>query len=280
MKIFKNKFFIIILSISLFLTILTSTLSVMGYTDPIKNALNTVTVPFRYTGQKISESIKGFKSYFASVKMLQNENESLRAQMIELEAKLVEKEAAIEENRRLRDYLEMKDTFSSFKLTEALVIGVEGENHTTFLTLNKGKNDGINIGMPVMVKEGLVGSVCDIGANWSRVRLANEASSSVGAYVQRSGELGVLCGDIAYKDTGYCTLGYLSEKADIRVGDLIYTSGEGSVYPSGIFVGTVTDISFNEYTREKNATVECAVDFESLKYVVITTDFGETGEQK
>lgn len=278
MKLFKNKFFIIILSIALFLTILTSTLSVMGQTDPIKNVLNTVTVPFRFAGQKISESISGFKSYFASVKRLQGENESLRAEINSLEGKLVEKEAAIEENRRLRDYLEMKDTFSSFKLTEALVIGVEGENHTTFLTLNKGKKDGINIGMAVMVKEGLVGSVCDVGSNWSRIRLANEASASAGAYVQRSGEIGVLCGDIAYKDTGYCTLNYLSEDADIKVGDLIYTSGEGSVYPSGIFIGRVTEVKTDGYSREKIATVQCAVDFESLKYVVVITDFGGSGE--
>lgn len=278
MKIFKNRFFIVILSIALFLTILTSTLSVMGYTDPIKNVLNTVTVPLRYAGQKVSESINGFRNYFVSVKGLQAENEELRSTVNDLKNQLVEKGAAIEENRRLREYLEMKDNYSSFKLTEALVIGVEGENHTTFLTLNMGTDDGIRIGMPVMVKEGLVGSVSDAGSNWSRVRLVNEASASAGAYVQRSGEIGVLCGDIANKDTGYCTLNYLSEKADIKVGDLIYTSGEGSIYPSGIFIGRVTEIKTDGYSREKMATVECAVDFEGLRYVVVITDFGESGE--
>ena len=278
MKIFKNKFFIVILSISLFLTILTATLSVMGQTDPIKNALNTITVPLRYAGGWISEAIYGFKSYFTAVETLQDENESLRAEVEALEGELADKDATKEENKRLRDYLEMKETYSDFKLTEALVIGVEGESHTTFLTLNKGKNDGIEIGMAVMVKEGLVGSVCDAGGNWSRVRVLNEASASAGAYVQRSGETGVLCGDIAYKDTGFCTLKYLSEDADIEVGDLIYTSGEGSVYPSGIFIGKVTDVKSDGFSRTKSATVECAVDTGSLKYVVVITDHGVSGE--
>ena len=277
-KIFKNKFFIIILSISIFLTILTSTLSIMGLTDPIKNVLNTLTLPLRFAGQKVSESIDGFKSYFTAVEKLQDENESLRAEIDRLEGELVDKEAAKEENERLRDYLEMKDTFSDFKLTEALVIGVEGENHTTFLTLNKGQKDGIDVGMAVMVKDGLVGSVCDAGGNWSRVRVVNEASASAGVYVQRSGESGVLCGDIAFKDTGYCTLKYLREDADVENGDLVYTSGVGSVYPSGIFIGKVIEVKSDGFSRTKIASVECAVDFENLKYVVVITDFGAQGE--
>ena len=250
----------------------------MGQTDPIKNALNTVTLPFRYAGQWLSNGMDGFKKYFSSIDDLQNENESLRAEIEVLEGELEDSKAAKEENKRLREYLEMKDSFSDFKLAEALIIGVEGENHTSFLTLNKGKNDGIEIGMAVMVKDGLVGSVCDVGNNWSRVRILNEASASAGVYIQRSGATGVLSGDIVYKDTGECTLKYLSNDADVVIGDLVYTSGEGSVYPGGIFVGEVTDVKEDGFSRTKIATVKCAVDISSLKYVVIVTDFGE-GDQ-
>ena len=275
MKIFKNKFFIVILSISLFLTILTATLSIMGQTDPIKNVLNTVTLPFRYAGQWVSDGIEGFKRYFTSIDELQSENESLRDEIDALEGELEDSKAAKEENKRLREYLEMKEKFSDFKLAEALIIGVEGENHTSFLTLNTVKNDGIEIGMAVMVRDGLVGSVCDAGGNWSRVRVLNEASASAGVYIQRSGATGVLSGDIAYKDTGECTLKYLSNDADVAIGDLVYTSGEGSVYPGGIFVGEVTDVDEDGFSRTKTATVKCAVDVGSLKYVVVVTDFGE-----
>jgi rod shape-determining protein MreC len=272
MKIFKNKFFIITLSIALFITILTSTLSLMGQTDPIKNALNTLTLPLRYAGNKISEGIEGFKRYFDSLEELHKENESLREEINSLRGELADKNATKEENERLRDYLAMKEKYRDFKLNEALIIGREGEDHATFFTLNKGKNDGIEVGMAVMVKEGLVGSICDAGPDWSRVRVINEASASAGAYVQRSGEIGVLCGDIAYKDTGLCTLKYLKENADVEEGDLIFTSGEGSVYPSGIYVGKVTSVNSDGFSRSKTATVECAVDFEALDYVIVITD--------
>ncbi len=274
MKIFKNKFFIITLSIALFFTILTATLSLMGQTDPIKNALNTATLPFRLAGEKVSEAIDGFGRYFTSLEKLYEENESLRDEINSLKGEIADKDATKEENKRLRDYLEMKEKYQNFKLEEALIIGREGENHATFFTLNKGTNDGIDVGMAVIVKDGLVGSVCDAGSNWSRVRVVNEASASAGAYVQRSGEIGVLCGDIAYKDTGLCTLKYLDEDADVIEGDLIFTSGEGSVYPSGIYVGRVRSVQSDGFSRSKTATVECAVDLDSLDYVIVITDSG------
>ncbi len=277
MKIFKNRFFIIILSIALFLTILTATLSLMGQTDPIKNALNAITVPFRYAADAVNEAIEGYKSYFKALEEYKAENESLRDELESLEDALADGDAAREENKRLREYLEMKEKYSSFKLTEALIIGREGEGHATFFTLNKGKNDGVDIGMAVMVSGGLVGSVCDAGDTWSRVRVVNEASASAGAYVHRSGEIGVLSGDIAFKDTGLCTLKYLPEDADVIEGDLIYTSGEGSVYPGGIYIGRVKEVTLDGFSRTKSATVECAVDFESLKYVVVVTGY-ESGE--
>lgn len=274
MKIFKNKFFIITLSIALFFTILTATLSLMGQTDPIKNSLNTLTVPFRFVGQKVSDALEGFGRYFTSLEKLHEENEGLREKINSLKGELADRDATLEENRRLREYLEMKEKYKDFELAEALIIGRESENHATFFTLNKGTNNGIEIGMAVIVKDGLVGSVCDAGTSWSRVRVLNEASASAGAYVQRSGEIGVLCGDIAYKDTGYCTLKYLPENADVEKGDLIFTSGEGSVYPSGIYVGRVIEVKSDGFSRSKTATVECAVDLESLDYVIVITDSG------
>ena len=262
------------LSIAIFLTILTATLSIMGQTDPIKDVINTVAYPFRYAANAVVESVKGFSRYFTFVDTLYKENESLKAEIEKLEAEAAEGEAAKEENARLRDYLEMKEKYSSFKLTEALIISFEGEGRATFLTLNKGKNDGIDVGMAVIVKSGLVGSVCEVGLNWSRVRVMNEASAAAGAYVQRSGESGVVCGDIAYKDKGYCTLKYLKDDADIKEGDLVYTSGSGSVYPGDILIGKIVSVGEDGFSRTKIATVECAVDFDSLKYVGIVTESG------
>ncbi len=272
MKIFKNKFFIIILSIAVFLTVLTTTLSLMGQTDPVKDVINSMASPFRYAAFAVNEAFEGYKSYFRAIEDYKAENDKLHAEIESLESALADRDAAISENERLHEYLEIKKKYSSFSFCEALAVGREGEGAATFLTLNKGKNDGIDVGMAVMVGDGLVGSVSEAGDSWSRVRLLNEASASAGAYISRSGEVGVICGDISFKGTGKCMLRYLSENADVDVGDLVYTSGEGSVYPKDIYIGRVVSVESDAFSRTKTAVVECAVDMESLRYVLVITE--------
>ncbi len=272
MKLFKNKFFIIVLSVAVFAIILTSTLSVMGKTGPIKNALNVIATPFRYVGMKIDEAFDGFSRYFSSIEALEEENRELRDEIDRLEEALADADAVKEENERLKDYLSVRDSYSSLKLLEGLIIGREGDNHTTFFTLNRGMGDGVDLGMAVITREGLVGSVCEVGYNWCRVRVLSEASASAGAYISRSGEVGLVEGDISLKGTGRCYLNYLSAEADIEIGDLVYTSGKGSVYPRDLLIGRVSDIEINEYLRTKTAEVTLAVDIKDLKYVMIVTD--------
>ena len=278
MKFFKNKFFIIVLSIAIFSVIFTSTLAVMGQADPIKNAFNTIAVPFRDLSLKMAESFEGFKLYFSSIEKLNEENEALKEKVDALEGQLADANAVKDENERLKEYLEFKNIYSNLKLCEALIVGHEGENYKTVFTLNKGRNDGIEVGMPVVTLSGLVGSVCEVGDGWCNVRTIIEATASTGAYVSRSGEIGVVEGDILLKGTEKCKLNYISDDADIVVGDLVYTSGLGSVYPSDLLIGKVTEIRSNDYVREKYAVVESLVNFDSLKYVMIITGSGVEAE--
>ncbi len=273
MKFFKNKFFIIVMSLALFIVIFTATLSVMGQTGTINDTLNVVATPFRYVGSKIGEAFEGFSKYFASINELDKENQSLIEEIERLEGELADSQAVKEENERLREYIEFKKTYPDLALTEALIISSESENHSTIFTLNKGREDGIKVGMPVVISKGVVGSVCEIGSTWCKVRVITEASSSIGAYVSRSGEIGLIEGDISLKGTGECILNYLPSDADVKVGDLIYTSGLGSNYPRGLLIGEVTEINTDEYLRTKVARVKCAVNFESLTYVMIVTDY-------
>lgn len=261
------------MSLALFIVIFAVTLSAMGQTGPINNTLNVIATPFRYVGLKIGEAFHGFSRYFTSIDELDKENQSLIEEIERLEGELADSQAIKEENERLREYIEFKKTYPDLSLTEALIIGSESENHSTVFTLNKGREDGIKVGMPVVVSKGVVGSVCEVGSTWCKVRAITEASSSIGAYVSRSGETGLIEGDISLKGTGECILNYLPTDADIEVGDLIYTSGLGIVYPRGLIIGEVIEIKTDEYLRMKVAKVRCAVNFDSLTYVMIVTDY-------
>ena len=273
MRIFKNKFFIIALSVAIFFIIFVSVLSLMGQTGAIKNALNTASMPFRYVGVKISDAFDGFMNYFESIDSLIEENESLRNEIDRLESELADNQATKDENARLREYLEVKKTYPDYKLLDALIVGREGDNTTTFLTLDRGTMDGVDVGMPVIVSGGLVGSVCEAGSNWCRVRVITESSAGTGAFVSRSGEIGVVSGDVSLGINNQCVLKYLPENADVKVGDLVYTSGQGSVYPRGLLIGRVSGVDVDEFSRQKTAIIDAAVDADNLRYVMIVTDF-------
>ncbi len=269
MKFFKNKFFIITVAIAVFLVILIGTLAAMGQTGPITNALNIIATPFRYVGGKIGEGLEGLGSYFTTIDRLQEENASMQEEIDRLERQLADKQAIEEENERLRRYLNVKKTYPELVLTEALVIGQASESQSALLTLNLGSRDGIQVGMPVLTEAGLVGSISAVGKTSCTLRLITEGMASAGAYASRTGEVGLIEGDIALKGTGKCYLSYLGENSLIEVGDLIYTTGEGSIFPGGLLIGRVSEVRTDAYLRQKQATVDCAADLDGLHYVMI-----------
>ena len=273
MKFLKNKFFIVVLAIAIFVTVFTVTLSVMGITDPVKDLVNTLSLPLRYAVEYVEDSAKGYLKYFSTIDVLDAENQKLKDKIDYLEGLLADSDAIKQENERLKEYLEIKENYPEFKFVEGLIIGSEAENYSTVITLNKGSDHGIEIGMPVIVKSGLVGSVCEVGSQWCRIRVITEPSASVGAYVSRSGATGILEGDILLKDEGECYLNYLSPDSDVEVGDPVYTSGIGSIYPEGLLIGWISSVETEENLRTKSAKVKLAVDFEELKYLLVITGY-------
>ena len=77
---------------------------------------------------------------------------------------------------------------------------------------------------------------------------------------------------------GLCEMNYLPADADVEVDDRVLSSGYGSVYPRGLVIGYVEEISVNSYTRGLDVKVRCAVDFSDLTDVMIITNYGQSAE--
>lgn len=273
MKIFKNKAFICLLCIALALCIFSAVFSVMGVGGYVRHKVGDMLAPLQEGITEMKRSLEGYSLYFKGMDSLKKENQELRDEIDRLKESLYSASLSEEENKRLRDYISVKEEHEDFELTEALIIGSQAENYTTFIKINKGTDSNIQVNMPVMVAGGLVGCVSEVGSNWANVRVICEASAGVGAYISRSGEIGIIQGDITYTDSGICRLKYLDIDADVQIGDAVYTSGSGSVYPGGLLIGHVSSIGIDEYSRSKVATVNCAVDFKSMSYVMVVTGF-------
>lgn len=273
LKFLKSKFFIITASLALALCIFFSVLSFMGVGNVVRNGINTVLYPLRWCGAKISEGFDGFYLYFGKMSDLIEENKNLREENDKLIQNEIYYGALADENQRLREYLEIKKAYPDFSLCDALIISRGSEGYMTIITLNRGSADGIEVGMPVITSMGLVGSVIEVDYSSCKVRTIIEDRGACGAYITRSGEIGVVEGDIIYKDSGLCSLNFLPENADIVVGDTVFTSGLGSIYPRDIPVGKVVGVTENAFDRTKSAEIETFVDFKRITYVSIITDF-------
>ena len=271
MHFYKSKPFLIMLTVAIALVAVPAVLSVMGITAPIKNAVATVATPFQWCATKVTGAAKGFVAYFTEFDDLRRENETLREQLARTQDQILRAEQAAEENAFLRDYLDLPDTHADFSLLDAQIIGRGSGNSAHIYTLNRGSLHGITTGMPVITAQGLVGSVSEVGINWCRVTSILEINASAGAFVERSGAIGLCEGTYDLRQMGLCRLAYLPEGADVAIGDRILTSGYGSVYPQGLAIGTVTEIRSDDYARQKIALVMPAVDFARLSRVMIVT---------
>ena len=277
MRIFQNKFFLICLCIALVLTIVPSVFAVMGYRGLAKNIVGTVTMPVRWVATVVGDAFEGWGKYFGTMKTLNEENKALIDENETLKEQLRNAELLEKENERLRDYLDMKNKYPSFAMEEGMVISHSSGNYITNFTLNRGTLHGIAPNMPVITKDGIVGYVVEVGLNWCMVSTLIETATSVGAYIPRSEVVGIVSGDYSMRHEGTCKIGYIDAEADIEVGDTVYSSGTGSVYPADLKIGTITAIEANEYDRTLVATITPAVDFSSLKWVMIITGYQNGG---
>ena len=276
MKLFQNKFFLIFLCVSVVLSAVPSTFSVMGYGSLARNIVGTVTAPLRWCVSAVGNAVEGYQRYFQSIDLLEEQNRTLQEEKESLEQRLEEAALLEKENQRLRDYLGIKNQHPSFTMEQGMIISRESGNYVTVFTLNRGTLHGIDTNMPVITKDGIVGVVSEVGLNWCKVSTVIETASSVGAYIPRSEVTGIVSGDFNLKNEGICKFSYVEGDADIQVGDKIYSSGMGSVYPADLPIGEVIGIGQDEYNRMLVATVRPAVDFSELEWVMILTGFEQT----
>ena len=277
MHYFKNKFFIIALTVVLCLTVFSSVMAATGNAWFLKDAFGIIATPVRFVFNKTGDAISGFAAYFTEFDRLREENANLREENAALLQNKAESDFLKEENAWLRDYLDMKNQNMSFSFCDATVNGRGSGTSSKTLTLNKGSLHGIKAGMVVVTGEGIVGCVREVGLTFCEVVCLTDSSSSVGACVKRSALVGIADGAFGNKCRFSYTTG-LANLEDIVEGDLIVSSGSGSIYPYGLPVGTVKEVKIDDASRSVIATIETAVDFDTVKQVMIITEFSVNEE--
>ena len=189
MKKFFRQNGILLLVIALLLSILIGLTSALmgGNADPLSNVVNTVTAPVRGGIAAVLDWAEGVYAYVFRYGEIQDELDSLRAQVAELEEQVREGQEASRENEQLRELLKLQQRRQDFEFEAARVTGRSTDNWESTLTLSKGSSDGVQAGNCVITETGvLVGVVSKVGLNWSAVSTVFSTDTEMGGIVSRT----------------------------------------------------------------------------------------------
>ncbi|WP_085904158.1 rod shape-determining protein MreC [Kiloniella majae] len=182
----------------------------------------------------ISDTIETAQNYVA----LKSENEELRRQNENLRRWQITAAKLQGENASLRGMLNLAPTRAP-NVTTAMVVADQGGSFVRSVVVNAGSLDGITKGQAAMTGLGLAGRVAEVGRHSSRVILLTDLSSRIPVFVGASRSRAILAGD----NSPSPSLLYLDEGTNVKVGDAIYTSGQGGGFVAGLPVGVVHSLT-------------------------------------
>ncbi|HEY6007303.1 MAG TPA: rod shape-determining protein MreC [Geobacteraceae bacterium] len=195
---------------------------------------------------------------------VRRENRQLRQTVKTVNSRLIESQEALVVNERLKRLLDLKTALRLPSLA-ATVIGEDGSPWFKTIVIDRGERDGLREGLPVVAVDGVVGQLVKVSAASSRVLLVTDTASSVAAVVQRSRARGVLKG----KGEGRCSLEFAERDDDVKVGDLVISSGMGGVFPKGLPLGEVTMVKKGDYGIFQTVEVRPTVAVGRLEEVLV-----------
>jgi rod shape-determining protein MreC len=220
----------------------------------------------------ISTRFLGFQDFVTAprdIVTLRARNAELEAQVSQLQAQLIELQQRVNETEILAALVDFSRSNPESTYKAASVIGRDPSPFLHYIIINRGSNDDIRRGMPVVTNQGLVGRIDAVIADAARVQLITDPGSSVNVYLQNADTNAVLYGSV----TGDISLDLISQNVTVESGDLILTSGLGGGYPADLIIGQVITVQSLEFELFQQATVQAAVDFSRLEIVLVITNF-------
>lgn len=212
----------------------------LDYFKPVRSALSTLVYPIQVTASLPTSFVDWVEDFFQDREQLREQITVLNAANQLQSIRLQKMQALERENMRLKELLG-----SSFRLQErvqvAELVTVDLDPFSQQVIIDKGNNFGVYVGQPVLDAFGVMGQVTETSPLSSRVVLLTDPSHSIPVQINRNGLRAVVTGRGLGENL---QMDFLPHNADVRVGDLLVTSGLGGRFPVGYPVGEVVAVDF------------------------------------
>ncbi|MEI3596558.1 MULTISPECIES: rod shape-determining protein MreC [unclassified Oceanobacillus] len=215
---------------------------------------------------------------FTNIKDFRNtyeENQVLKEQLSQYRSLIYEVQEVNKENEELRDVLDLmeSDSIRSHEAIQAIVIARSPERWLEQVTINKGKNHGVKANMLVMTADGMIGKVQSANEHTARVKLLTgfDQFNRISAMVSRDKGRNIFGMIEGFDEETNSLLFRIIEESeqDIEEDDLVVSSGMGGVFPAGVPIGTVKEVTSDQYGLTQIALVEPSSDMYDINHVIV-----------
>jgi rod shape-determining protein MreC len=214
----------------------------------------------------LEQSVIGLWQEYVALRHVREDNRQLRRDLEVLQRQNSDLRESAVAAQRLAALLEFKEQFVP-QTVAARVMGRDSTNWYSSVILNKGDRDGIRPEMGVMTSAGIVGRIVKTGPFSSIALLVTDPHNAITGIIQRSRDEGIVEGT----SQGRARIKYLPLLANIRVGDIVVTSGLTGGFPRGIVIGTVLTMQKEEGELFQSAEIAPQADLSKLEEVLIIT---------
>lgn len=242
----------------------------------IDHIILTVSAPMQWmVSAVLVEGVEIWDNYVA-LRGATKKNRDLELEVAKLKAELAVREEQRLENRRLRLLLGVRERRTEVPMILGRIIARSPSSLFRSIRIDRGQDDGVKPGAPVITHSGAVGRVVTAAADFSDVMLLVDASFSTDVIVQRTRARARVRGEGSNRSLGL-RIEHMARTANAEPGDVVITSGVGRIFPKGLRIGTLVSVEQPSHGLYKQAMVEPSVDFSRLEEVLVLIEGWRSG---
>lgn len=207
--------------------------------------------------------VRNLWSGYVALTDAHRENDALKHELQILRVRLQEERAQAQRTDSLRQLLELRERADLDTMAAEVIAAAASPDFRT-VTIDKGTREGLKTDMAVISPAGVVGRVILPSGRAAKVQLLIDRNAAAGGLIERTRVQGVVEG---FGD-GSLRMEYVPGTADVKLGDLVVTSGIDGIYPKGFVIGTIEQVERGSAGYHL-ITVRPAVDFTRLEEVLV-----------
>ncbi len=233
--------------------------------EGVRGYLQSLVSPLQYLATAPKQLLDWSVDNMITKNQLVEDNKTLKMNELVFKEQAIQLRIVQQENDRLRQLLH-SPVRVDVKTMLAEILSVDGDPYSQQVVINRGANDDVHEGQAIVDDQGVVGQILHAGTITSRVLLITDVSHAVPVRIERNGTRLVANGT---GNINRLSINHVSNSTDIKLGDLLVTSGLGGKYPEGYPVAIVTLVKKDESRPFAYVQSEPIAKINRLRYLLL-----------